>query len=94
MLTLQETLILCSCDYKKLVKRGGGNLTSDNYVKIVTNIKNILNEKGLKQGFVAEKAGFTDQQFSNILNFRKQLKVEHIPRIAYGLGVEPNEIFK
>lgn len=69
-------------------------MKSDNYVKIISNIKNILSEKGLKQGYVAEKSGFTDQQLSNILNFRKQLRVEHIPRIAYGLGVEPNEIFK
>ena len=38
------------------------------YDDIVNNIKKIIEVKGMKQGVVAERAGFTPQDFSNMLN--------------------------
>lgn len=93
-MTLQETLIIYNCDYKNLVsQKGDVILQNKDYKKIVDNIKNIIESKGLKQGSVAKKAGFTDQQFSNILCYRKLLRAEYIPSIAHGLGVDVNELF-
>lgn len=61
---------------------------------IVINVKRYLNMKGLKQKIVAEKAGFGEREFSNMLNGRKVIKAEDIIPIANALGVEPNDICK
>lgn len=64
------------------------------YDDIISNIKQIIEEKGLKQGFVAEKSGFTPQEFSNILNDRRKLlRVEHLWDIAMTLGVNVNDLY-
>ena len=48
----------------------------------------------MKQGFVAEKAGFTKQEFSNILNDRRKLlRVEHLWDIAMTLDVSVNDLY-
>lgn len=65
------------------------------YEDVVRNIKKIISDKGIKQLVIAERAGFTSQELSNILNDkRKLLRVEHLPRIAHALGVSINELFK
>ena len=53
-----------------------------------------MKEKGLKQLAVAEKANLTPNIFSNMLNERKIITVEHIPYIADALGVNVSELFK
>ena len=68
--------------------------TKPRYDDIISNIKRIIDEKGMKQGFVAEKACFTKQEFSNILNDRrKRLRVEHLWDIAMTLGVSVNDLY-
>lgn len=59
---------------------------------IIANIKDIIKESGMKQKAVAEKSGFGDKEFSNLLNGRKRIGAEHIPAIANALGVTPNDI--
>lgn len=49
---------------------------------VVQNIRRIMNEKGLKQKFVAEKSEFTEQELSNLLNGRKRMDVSYINRIC------------
>lgn len=69
--------------------------TKPRYDDIISNIKRIIDEKGMKQGFVAEKAGFTKQEFSNILNDRRKLlRVEHLWDIAMTLGVSVNDLYR
>lgn len=63
------------------------------YEEILGNIRNIISQKGMKQCVVAERAGFTKQELSNILNGHKLLRVEHIPRLAEALGVEIAELY-
>lgn len=64
------------------------------YEKVIENIQKIIRQKGMKQGVVAERAGFTRQEFSNILNDRRKLlRIEHIPRIAKALGVDISELY-
>ena len=65
------------------------------YDDLVNNIKSIINKKGFKQGAIAKKANFTESEFSNMLNERRKLiRAEYLPKIAYALGVEVNELFK
>lgn len=63
------------------------------YDDLIKNIKKIIKIKGMKQGVVAERAGFTPQEFSNILNGRKLLRAEYLLSIANSLGVEVNDLY-
>lgn len=48
----------------------------------------------MKQKVVAERAGFTPQEFSNILNERRKLlRVEYMPAIADAMEVDVNELY-
>lgn len=57
-------------------------------------IRDILEERSLIQRDVAEKAGFTPMQFSDMLSGRKLIKAEYIPAIAMALGVPIRELFE
>lgn len=64
------------------------------YDTLIENIKMIIAKKGMKQGVVAERAGFTPQDFSNVLNGRRKLlRAEHIPAIAKALGVSVDYLY-
>lgn len=65
----------------------------DGYSTVIQNIRRIIFDKGMKQGVVAERAGFTPSEFSNILYGRKLLRVEHIAPIAQALGVDVGTLF-
>lgn len=58
------------------------------------NIARIIKDKGLKQTYVAFKAGYTTQELSDMLNGRKLIKVCDIPRIAKVLGVKSDDIYE
>ena len=65
------------------------------YEDIISNIKTIIRDKGMKQCIVAERAGFTPQDFSNILNERRKLlRAEYLPPIADALKVDINDLFR
>ena len=64
------------------------------YDAIINNIKMLISKKGMKQSVVAERAGFTPQEFSNILNERRKLlRIEFMPPIAKALDVDMNELY-
>ena len=56
-------------------------------------LKIIIAQKGLKNLYVAENAGYTPQELSDMLNGRRLIKACDIPRIAKALGVEINYLF-
>lgn len=57
------------------------------------NIVRLIDERGMKQGAVAERAGFTKTQFSDMLNGRRIIKVCDVMAIAEALGVEVGELY-
>ncbi len=61
---------------------------------IAPNIKKIIHDKCLKQNAVAEKAGYTKQQFNAMLNGRKIIKDVDIVRIAKVLSVDVSTLFE
>jgi transcriptional regulator with XRE-family HTH domain len=71
-----------------------GGRYSMEYEKVIEAVKKVIHDKGMKQCVVAERAGFSESEFSNMLNGRKLLRIEHIPRIANALGIEPNDLFE
>lgn len=52
-------------------------------------IKQYIADNGLKQVYVAEKAGIEVAVLNAILNGKTRLDVERLERIARALGVEP-----
>lgn len=64
------------------------------YETLIKNIRNSIDEKGLKQKAVASRLGKTEQEFSNMLNFRTKIGSEEIPFIANAIGVPIDELFK
>ena len=61
---------------------------------VVPNIKEIIKDRCLKQSAVAKKAGYSEQQFSAMMNGRKIIKDIDILRIATALSVDANELLK
>lgn len=57
------------------------------------NISRLIKGSGLKQAYVAEKAGYKAQELSDMLNGRKLIKVCDIPKFAYVLGVKTDDIY-
>ena len=60
---------------------------------IADNVKRILQEKGIKQKHVGEKAGYNEKTFSAMLNGRKIITDVDVLAIATVLNVTPNDLF-
>lgn len=56
-------------------------------------IKVIIAKKGLKNIYVAEKAGFTSQELSDMLNGRRLIKVCDVPKLAFAMEVKEGDIY-
>lgn len=57
------------------------------------NISRIIKEMGLQHRYIAKRAGFSTQQFSNMLNGRKAIKPCDILAISEALGVSVGDLF-
>ncbi len=60
---------------------------------IAAGIKFIMTDKGLIQRAVAERAGYTTQQFSDMLNDRKTIKAIDVIPISKALGVSVQDVY-
>lgn len=60
---------------------------------VAGNVKRIIKLRGLKNKAVAENAGYTEKQFSALLNNRRVIKDLDVIAIANALDVTPNELF-
>ena len=56
------------------------------------NLSAIVRENVIKQSFIAEKAGITDQKIGKILNLGQELKVNDLVSICKAIKVTPNEL--
>lgn len=61
---------------------------------LVQNIRKIIDCKGLKQKTIAKNIGKTEQEFSNMLNFRSRINAEDVFYIAEALQVNINELYQ
>lgn len=60
---------------------------------IASTIRSVITKRGLPQKIVAERCGFTEQQFTDMLKGRKVIRAEYIPKIARVLGCTPNDLY-
>lgn len=56
-------------------------------------ITRIIEERGIKQCIIAEKAGYTPQMLCDMLNGRRLIKPIDIANLAKALDVSPNALF-
>lgn len=68
------------------------NVSSYNAM-LPANISKVIRSKGLKNNAVAKKAGFSSQQFSDMLNGRKIIKPCDIIAISFALGIDVDDLF-
>ena len=59
----------------------------------VENTKKIIQRKGYKQKYVAQKMNISDSKLSDILNYRKKIDVEIVSMLCDALDVKPNVLF-
>lgn len=60
---------------------------------VIPNIRKIINERGLKQCAIAEKAGYSKQQFNAMLTGRKLITDADILKIIIALDIDANTLF-
>lgn len=56
-------------------------------------IQIIIAKKGLKNLYVAQKAGYSQQELSDMLNGRRLIKACDIPRLADALEVDAGDLY-
>lgn len=61
---------------------------------IALGVRAIIAQKGLKQVYVAEKAGYTTQELNDMLNGRRLIKACDIPELARALRVKTDDIYE
>ncbi len=61
---------------------------------VAENMERIIAEKGIKKGFVAQKAGLSPAEFSGILTGSRLIKVSEVKPFADALAVEVNALFE
>ena len=90
-MTAQEKCTSIQVHSRKLSGSKGG---IRKYMDIViNNIKQKIADSGLKQKVVASRAGYSERNFSNMLNGRKVIRAIDIPKIALALNASPNDLF-
>lgn len=57
-------------------------------------VAEIIKTKGLKRVYVAQKAGYSAQELSDMINGRKLIKACDIPKLATVLGVTIDDIYE
>lgn len=60
---------------------------------VAAGIERIIRDKGFVRGSIAAKAGFSDQQFCDMLKGRKIIRADYLVPIAKAMGVTVQEIF-
>lgn len=60
---------------------------------LLDNLERLISEKGLKKNFVAEKAGLTPINLSDMFGGRRLIKPCEIVALAKALGVDYDELF-
>lgn len=61
---------------------------------ILQNIRDLIDEKGIKHNKVANDLGLSKSNFSAMLCGKKILRAEYLPCIAKSIGCSYNDLFR
>ena len=62
-------------------------------LNVANNIRKVVAQKGMVQKVVAERSGFTEQQFTDKHNRRKIIRADYVPKIAEALNCTLDDLF-
>ena len=57
-------------------------------------VLNSIKRKGIKQAYVADKAGYTRQELNDMLNGRRLIKARDVLNLSLALGITADDIYK
>ena len=77
-----------------IVKRDKKSIFKDSILRSMNRIKEVLEEKGIKQKWLAEKLGKSYNMVNGYVQNRQQPKLEILFEIAEILGVKPQDLIK
>ena len=77
-----------------IAKRDKKYIFGDSILKSMNRIKEVLEEKGIKQKWLAEKLGKSYNMVNGYVQNRQQPKLEILFEIAAILGVNPKDLIK
>lgn len=63
-------------------------------MRVCDRLKLYIGIKGLKQKSIAEKAGFTENQMSQILNGKRNISADELEIICNAMNAKPNDIYE
>lgn len=63
------------------------------YNVFLSNLRSAVDASGMKHKHVAKSVGMEPQEFSNVLNGRKIVRAEDVPKFCNVLHIEPNYLF-
>lgn len=69
-------------------------MNNEQYRLIIYNLREVIEESGMKQKVVAERCEMTARKLNDILCFRKRLDVDTIPAFCKVLNVKPERFFR
>lgn len=61
---------------------------------VASNVRSLIDTYGYKHATIAERAGYTRQQFSDILNGRKLILADDCMRLREAIGCTYNDLFR
>lgn len=71
------------------------DITESNSI-VAIRMKEVIREKGLRQAYVATKAGFTSQELNDMLNGRRIMRAADIAsliNVVKDFGIDANYLF-
>ncbi len=61
---------------------------------VQSKIAQYLEEQGIKQSWLAQKTGLTDNMISGILNGKRKMTADEFVRICKAIGKNPNDFME
>lgn len=61
---------------------------------VAANIRTIIDAQGYKHAVIAERAGYTRQQFSDMLTGRKLILADDCAKLREAIGCSYNDLFR
>ena len=61
---------------------------------VQSKIAQYLEEQGIKQSWLAQKTGLTDNMISGILNGKRKMTADEFVRICKAIGKSPNDFME
>jgi len=63
-------------------------------MNLIDNIKNVINDRGLKKSVIAQKAGISAVTLSHILNEKRPITMKAFVAICGAIDISPDEVLK